>query len=515
MKKWLIYTIIALILILLILTSIILLWKWKTKKNNDEIKNKLKGGITLKEIVIQIELELEKQRNGRQKLGIYNLTSDICYKLNINLDYQDEIPTFIKKMSGAQIPENKKNNNDKREKQEQKHERYIIVNGKKKKLKDYIDELVADNKLNENIIQLAEENEQEVLQYVEQYEEEESEFYVEQSFNNAENQYDKIINTISEQQENFKEKTLQEEDIKKIDEQIKEFKDMDEKLKLIDTYYNDIFSMREDLRNNKQEIIEKRNKILKLILCVEMYYEMEDLKKEHHYLPNNNVEYNVETTKDINTEPCCPSTFDSCSTFDTYCPSTFDSCSTFDACCPSTFDSCCPSTFDTCYPSTFDELINEMNKQINICEDKEYLNHVDTDELINEMIHENEIKTQTLKIPLLKLPLIFIAEINNVNLNVKSDDIKKTDPIINNDPNNIISIEDSVKLFEKMSADKTINNSITNNYHNKYLNTNSKNNIIFKRSDTKKVEILFNNCISTYFEKKSRNYIQNWNDIKV
>ena len=66
-----------------------------------------------------------------------------------------------------------------------------------------------------------------------------------------------------------------------------------------------------------------------------------------------------------------------------------------------------------------------------------------------------------------------------------------------------------------MSADKTINNSITNNYHNKYLNTNSKNNNIFKRSDTKKVEILFNNCISTYFEKKSRNYIQNWNDIKV
>lgn len=203
MKKWIIYTIITLVLLLSILFVILLLWKWKTKKNKQELKSEIYGGITLKEIIDDIKKQIDNQIKNQQTLGFYNLTSDLCYNLNIKLDYSNEIPYInSSKLKGGDTEDH-----------------YIIVNGKRIKLKDYIEELINKNKLNTDTIKIANEHANEVLQYVEHYEEEEAEFYVEQTLKETENLYDNFINTITEQQENFNEKTITSEKIEEIEQQ--------------------------------------------------------------------------------------------------------------------------------------------------------------------------------------------------------------------------------------------------------------------------------------------------------
>ena len=334
MKKWVIYAIIALVLLLLIIFAILLLWKWKTKKNNQELKSKIRGGVELEDIIKEIKEKISEQTGNQQTLGFYNLTSDECYNLNIKLDYHENAIGHIDlwKLKGS----NTKNH-------------YIIVNGKRMKLKDYVETLMNKNKLNTEPIEIINEHASEVLQYVEHYEEDEAEFYVEQTLKEAEILYDNIIiNTIVNQRKNFNKKTIPSEKIEEIGQQIKDFKEMEERLLLVDKCYNDIFSMRQDLRDSKEEIIEKHNKLLKLIIYIEIYYEITNLKKEHTYLSTgiklDDSEYNTSNK------------------FKTY--HIFEDHYTLE---------------NIGYPknsSTFNELILEINKQINICTNQEYLNEI-------------------------------------------------------------------------------------------------------------------------------------------
>ena len=237
MKKWIIYAIIALVLLLLIVFAILLLWKWKTKKNNQELKSKIRGGVELEDIIKEIKEKISEQTGNQQTLGFYNLTSDECYNLNIQLDHHENVIGRIDlwKLKGS----NTKNH-------------YIIVNGKRMKLKDYVEALMNKNKLNTEPIEIINEHASEVLQYVEHYEEDEAEFYVEQTLKEAEILYDNIINTIVNQRKNFNKKTIPSEKIEEIGQQIKDFKEMEERLLLVDKCYNDIFSMRQDLRDSKE-----------------------------------------------------------------------------------------------------------------------------------------------------------------------------------------------------------------------------------------------------------------------
>lgn len=474
MKKWIIYAVIALVLLLLIIFAILLLWKWKTKKNNQELKSRIYGGITIEQIIEEIKKNLDKQTENQRTLGFYNLTSDICYNLNIKLDYSNEFPVNISsKLKGSNT-----------------EERYIIVNGKRIKLKDYVEELINKNKLNTETIKVINEHNNEALQYVEEYEEGEAEFYVEQTLEETKDLYNDIINTIFEQRENFNEKTITSEKVEKIEQQINDFKEMEKRLTLIDQCYDDIFSMREDLQTNKEKITQKHDELLKLIIYVEMYYEMEDLKKEHTYLPTK-IEFDeskYNTTDTIN------------------------SCYMFNDCNAS---ECITCSENLC---SLDTLLLQIDQQINVCTNQEYLNEisVNTSPIEKEEIISEDFSTTQKLNASIDMSSIINSISNNFKLYYKYSESDKIE-ILNYIDHKKINIDDSNKEIENFMIKDYLNKSITNdNYHLKKININDESrHILFIHYTTNDIQILYNNQIKSCMKgvKNLKKYVKNWDTI--
>ena len=474
MKKWIIYTVIALVLLLLIVFAILLLWKWKTKKSNQELKSKIYGGVELEDIIKEIKEKINKQTENQQLLGFYNLTSDICYNLNIKLDYLNKIPVNISsKLKGSNT-----------------EDRYIIVNGKRIKLKDYVEELINKNKLNTETIKVINEHNNEALQYVEQYEEDEAEFYVEQTLKETDRLYEDFIDTISEQRENFNEKTITSEKVEEIEQQINKFKEMDARLILIDQCYDDIFSMRNDLQSNKEKIAQKHDELLKLIIYVEMYYEMEDLKKEHTYLPTK-IEFDE---------------------------SKYNSTDTINSC--YMFDDCNTSECITCSENlcSLDTLLLQIDQQINVCTNQEYLNEtlVDTSPIKKEEIISEDFSTTQKLNALIDMSSIINSISNVFKLYYKYSESDKIE-ILEYTDHEKITIDESNKKIENFMIKDYLNKSITNdNYHLKKININDESrHILFIHYTTNDIQILYNNQIKSCMSdaKNLKNYVKTWDNI--
>jgi len=308
-------SIIAIVIIFAIIgIFLIVIWyRKKIKRNNPNERVKFIGGMSLKEIVDEIKPELDFKLKLLVEIGIYNLTENITHDLNIKTDYH-ELDIKPTKLKGGNDPD-----------------RYIIVNNKRIKLKDYLEELMEKYQLNTEIIKMETTNEDETLRFEEEYEEEEAEFYVEQSLRETERKYNELLDEISTQQELMQNSNVSQEDVEKMNKQIQGFKEIDGKLKLIDTYYDDIFSMRDDLKETTENIKQKRDDILKLIIYVELYYEIEDLKTNPQYVTDD-----IKFEDDIDIEKIA----------DAYMQQ-----NTFSSCDPASYCECPGDTFSSCGPT--------------------------------------------------------------------------------------------------------------------------------------------------------------------
>lgn len=485
--------IIAIVIIFVIIGIFLIIWyKKKIKKNDYNLPNKFIGGLTLKQIIDQIKIDIDFELKLLHKFGIYNLTKNITHDLNIKIDY-DELDIKPTKLKGGNNPD-----------------KYIIVNNKRVKLKDYLDDLIEKYQLNTEFIKMDTTNE--TIRFEEEYEEEEAEIYVEQSLRETERKYNEILDEISTQQELIQNSNISQEDAEKMNQQIQTFKEIDGKLKLIDTYYDDIYSMRNDLKKTTENIKQKRDDILKLIVYVELYYELEDLKINNEYITDDvKFEDNVDIEKLATEYIQKQDTFSSCdSTTFGECSDTFISLTNMnksDNTC--TDDECC---------DTFSFLKKAIEQQLNVCRDEEYLNEepitgkVDNSEITITTLDESH-NTDSTIFNKTYISNSFLMDLSN---NFSIYDVKDNDEYVKNNyqlqnyiiPMHTDEINEEINLIRLKK--QYINPLTKNKYTLKKMNTTSKYNIIFKHFKTDNSIFIFNkqknHDIPTIFNKYSYNF---------